>query len=180
MIHVIHRRQGRTAVAAVEFAVILPVILTLLLGIWEVGRMIEIQQILYNAAREGGRQAATGQLTNSEVQDTVVDCLSTSGLPTSNVVVTVKDLDTPANDVSNANYLDRIQITATIPIADIRWSLISMVTKPGQLMTSQVEWVTMVDKPYPSFPTPPVGWRQEGPRNSALSLQRLCTLRRRN
>ena len=46
--------------AAVEFAMILPVILTLLLGIWEVGRMIEIQQILYNAAREGGRQAAYG------------------------------------------------------------------------------------------------------------------------
>ena len=157
MIHAIHRRHKRSAVAAVEFAVILPVILTLLLGIWEVGRMIEIQQILHNAAREGGRQASTGQLTNSEVQDAVIDSLQTAGLPINNVVVTVKNLDTPANDVSNANYLDRIQITATIPIADIRWSLISMVTTPGQLMVSQVEWVTMVDKPYPSFPIPPVG-----------------------
>jgi Flp pilus assembly protein TadG len=157
MIHAIHRRQGRRAVAAVEFAVILPVILTLLLGIWEVGRMIEIQQILHNAAREGGRQAATGQLTNAQVQTAVIQYLQTAGLPTSNVVITVKDLDTPANDVSNANYLDRIQVTATIPIADIRWTVISMVTTPGQLMTSQVEWVTMVDKPYPSSPTPPVG-----------------------
>jgi Flp pilus assembly protein TadG len=158
MIHAIHRRhQGRSAVAAVEFAVILPVILTLLLGIWEVGRMIEIQQILYNAAREGGRQASTGQLTDAQVQTVVIQYLQTAGLPTTHVVVTVSDLDTPANDVSAANYLDRIQITATIPIADIRWSLITMVTTPGQLMISQVQWVTMVDKPYPSAPIPPVG-----------------------
>jgi Flp pilus assembly protein TadG len=157
MIHAAHRRPQRRAVAAVEFAMILPVILTLLLGIWEVGRMIEIQQILYNAAREGGRQAASGELTNAQVQDAVTDSLQTSGVPVNNVVVTVKDLDTPANDVSNANYLDRIQITVTIPIADIRWSLISLVTTPGQLMVSQVEWVTMVDKPYPSAPVPPQG-----------------------
>jgi Flp pilus assembly protein TadG len=157
MLHATHRRPQRLAVAAVEFAMILPVILTLLLGIWEVGRMIEIQQILYNAAREGGRQAASGELTNAQVQDAVTDSLQTSGVPVPNVVVTVKDLDTPANDVSNANYLDRIQITVTIPIADVRWSLISLVTTPGQLMSSQVEWVTMVDKPYPSAPVPPQG-----------------------
>jgi Flp pilus assembly protein TadG len=157
MLHATHRRPQRRAVAAVEFAMILPVILTLLLGIWEVGRMIEIQQILYNAAREGGRQASSGELTNAQVQDAVTDSLQTSGVPVTNVVVTVKDLDTPANDVSNANYLDRIQITVTIPIADVRWSLISLVTTPGQLMSSQVEWVTMVDKPYPSAPVPPQG-----------------------
>ena len=72
-------------------------------------------------------------------------------------MVTVKDLTTPANDVSGANYLDQIQITATIPYADVRFSLITLVTTPGQLITSQVLWVTMVDKPYPSSPTPPQG-----------------------
>jgi Flp pilus assembly protein TadG len=157
MIHATHRLQGRRAVAAVEFAMILPVILTLLLGIWEVGRMIEIQQILYNSAREGGRQASTGQLTDAQVQTVVIQYLQTAGVPTTHVVVTVSDLDTPANDVSNANYLDRIQINVTIPISDIHWSLITMVTTPGQLMVSQVQWVTMVDKPYPSSPTPPAG-----------------------
>jgi Flp pilus assembly protein TadG len=157
MIHASPRRQERRAVAAVEFAMLLPVILTLLLGIWEVGRMIEIQQILSNAAREGGRQASTGQLTNAQVQTVVTQYLQTAGLPTGHVVVTVQDLDTPSNDVSNANYLDRIQVTATIPIADIRWSLISLVTTPGQLMTTTVQWVTMVDKPYPGAPVPPAG-----------------------
>ncbi len=157
MIQLIHRRQGRRAVAAVEFAAVLPLILTLLLGIWEVGRLIEIQQFLHNATREGARQAATGQLTDAQVKQVVIQTLAAEGLPTTDVVVTVKDLTTPANDVSVANYLDQIQITATIPYADVRFSLITLVTTPGQLITSQVLWVTMVDKPYPSSPTPPQG-----------------------
>ena len=121
MIQTTHRRRGRRAVAAVEFAAVLPLILTLLLGIWEVGRLIEIQQFVHNATREGARQAATGQLTNAQVQQVVINTLAAEGLPTANVVVTVKDLTTPANDVSAANYLDQIQITATIPYSDVRF-----------------------------------------------------------
>jgi Flp pilus assembly protein TadG len=157
MIYAIHRRTRRRAVAAVEFAAVLPLILTLLLGIWEVGRLIEIQQFLENATREGARQAATGQLTDAQVQQVVIQTLAAEGLPTTDVVVTVQDLTTPANDVSQANYLDQIQITATIPYADVRFSLISMVTTPGQLITSRVQWLTMVDEPYPANPTPPQG-----------------------
>jgi Flp pilus assembly protein TadG len=157
MIQAIHPRRGRRAVAAVEFAAVLPLILTLLLGIWEVGRLIEIQQYMENATREGARQAATGQLTDAQVQQVVIQTLAAEGLTTTDVVVTVKDLTTPANDVSAANYLDQIQITATIPYADVKFSLISLVTTPGQLITSQVQWITMVDKPYPTAPTPPQG-----------------------
>ncbi len=157
MIHPRHRRYGRRAVAAVEFAAVLPLILTLLLGIWEVGRLIEIQQLLHNATREAGRQASTGQLSSDQVKQVVLDTLGSEGLPTGNVVVTVKDLTTPSADVSSANYLDQIQITATIPYSDVNFSLISLVTTPGQLITSQVMWVSMVDKPYPTAPTPPQG-----------------------
>ncbi|HVS37680.1 MAG TPA: TadE/TadG family type IV pilus assembly protein [Gemmataceae bacterium] len=157
MIHAIHRRKPRRAVAAVEFAAVLPLILTLLLGIWEVGRLIEIQQYLSNAAREGARQAATGQLTDAQVQQVVIQTLAVEGLPTTDVVVTVQDLTTPANDVSAANYLDQIQITVTIPYSDVKFTLISMVTTPGELITSQVQWISMVDKPYPTAPTPPQG-----------------------
>ena len=50
----------RTGTAAVELAVCLPFLLVLILGIWEVGRMVMVQQLIANAAREGGRQAAAG------------------------------------------------------------------------------------------------------------------------
>jgi Flp pilus assembly protein TadG len=150
-------RKRRRGVAAVEFAVLLPLILTLLLGIWEVGRLVEIQQLLSNAAREGGRQSTTGQLTNSQIQSVVTQYLQVAGLPTTNVVVTVQNLTHPAADVSQASYLDNIQVTVTIPVADVRWSVLSLVTTPGQLIPAQVQWVSMVDKPYPSSPEPPVG-----------------------
>jgi Flp pilus assembly protein TadG len=61
-------RGHRRGIAAVELALLLPFLLMLLLGTWEVGRMLQIQQSLTNAAREGGRQASTGLLTNSQVE----------------------------------------------------------------------------------------------------------------
>ena len=160
MIHTIHRRQGRRAVAAVEFAVLLPLILTLLLGIWEVGRLIEIQQLVSNAAREAARQAATGQLQNSDVQDVVTDYLGEAGLTTTHVTTTITITDpggATITDVSQCNYLDGITITVSIPYSDVRWTLISMVTTPGQKISSTVQWISVVDKSYPSSPEPPAG-----------------------
>ncbi len=56
----IDSRQQRRGVAAVELALLLPLILLLLMGLWEIGRAIDVQQLMSNAAREGGRQASTG------------------------------------------------------------------------------------------------------------------------
>jgi Flp pilus assembly protein TadG len=146
----------RRGVAAVEFAAVLPIILTLLVGIWEVGRLIEIQQIMTNAAREGARQASTGQLSTAQCKTVVTDAMKVAGLPTSNVTVTVTNI-TSGGDVAAANYLDSLQVNVTMPFGDVTWSLIGMIVPSSYTISTQVQWVTMVDKPYPGFPVPPVG-----------------------
>ncbi|HEY1377599.1 MAG TPA: TadE family protein [Gemmataceae bacterium] len=54
----------RPGAAAVEFAVVLPLIFLLLLGTWEVARLVQVHAILSNAVREGARLAAQGQTIN--------------------------------------------------------------------------------------------------------------------
>ena len=52
--------RQRNASACVECAVCLLFLVPLLIGLWEVGRLVEVEQFLNNAVREGGRQASTG------------------------------------------------------------------------------------------------------------------------
>ncbi len=52
------RRHGT---AAMEFALCLPLLTTLMLGLWEIGRVTEVQQVMWNAGREAARDASLGQ-----------------------------------------------------------------------------------------------------------------------
>jgi Flp pilus assembly protein TadG len=148
--------RKRRGVAAVELGFVLPFIMTLLLGLWEVGRLVEMQQILSNAAREGARQASIGSLTGTQIQTVVTNYLKEAGIPTANVVVNVVD-NTTGGDVASANYLDQLQVTVTIPYSDIRWSVVSVFTPGPTLISAQVVWVSMVDKNFGGFPQPPTG-----------------------
>lgn len=51
----------RPGAAAVEFAVCSPLLVLLLLGLWEVGRITEVQNVMWNSCREGARDGSTGQ-----------------------------------------------------------------------------------------------------------------------
>ena len=83
---------------------VLPVMLILLFGIWEVGRIVQVNQILYNAAREAARLAAGGSnagtsVTAAMVQQACKDYMTSAGLPTaavSNSQVTLTCLATPS------------------------------------------------------------------------------------
>src|SRR5581483_10800058 len=113
-------RRPRAGVAAIEMAFVMSFILPpLLLGTWEVGRMINVKQMLGNAAREGARQASAGQINNTQVQQVVVNYLKNAGIPTTNVVATVSDLSNPGTDATKAVQFDQLQVTVTIPFKDV-------------------------------------------------------------
>jgi Flp pilus assembly protein TadG len=59
------RREERRGQALVEFALVFPILVLILLGIFEVGRLVFAYNTLGNAAREGARVAAVNQIEES-------------------------------------------------------------------------------------------------------------------
>lgn len=89
------RRPARRGVAAIELAfVTMLLVVPLMIGIWEVGRLVQVQQIVSNSAREGARLSAqaftissTGAATQikvtggaANIRDAVYDYLYAAGL----------------------------------------------------------------------------------------------------
>ncbi len=74
--------RTRSGAAAVEMAVVMNfVMLPMMIGLWEMGRLIQVQQIVSNSAREGSRLAAQAQTINQTGSPTQI---VTSILPASN------------------------------------------------------------------------------------------------
>ena len=152
----VSRLSVRRGAVVVEAAVIMPLLLILMLGVWEVGRYIQLQQMLVNSAREGARLAAGGYTTNSVavtntmVQQAARDYLRGAGLPAAaynNAEVTLTCLASPSwTDPHEANPLDRFAVTVTIPAGtafeSTRWSFLPKLTSITQ-MSAKVDWVSL-------------------------------------
>ncbi len=141
-------RSARRGTAAVEVAVCLPLLMTLIIGAWEVGRLVEVKQLLCNAVREGGRQAATGSATTDQVQQYVINYLNTNGITgVTTSMVTFQDLTNPSvTDPTAAAQMDRLRVSVTVPYTAFRWSLLSQITSDTTLSAS-ADWFSMVDAP---------------------------------
>jgi Flp pilus assembly protein TadG len=114
--------RSRRGAVAVEFAIIAPVLLTLVVGMIEASRLFEAQNLLASAAREGARLAAmdreglvaAGESTNDKIEDDVRNFLVSQGYDPEDVQVQILhadtddpfDLDDPENDLE----LFRLQI----------------------------------------------------------------------
>jgi Flp pilus assembly protein TadG len=171
-------RISRRGVAAVELAVVLPLLVGLIAGVWEVGRMIQVQQILNNAARDGARLAAQGQIINltgsftdvyaqsssgtPSVQATVQQYLSASGITNqTGLVVTFQFLNddlsvnTTVTDPYQGAKNQKFSVTVTIPYSSVQWTSMGLFT--GGNLTGQCIWEMMMDSPFTVNTTVP-GW----------------------
>jgi Flp pilus assembly protein TadG len=152
------RSHARRGVAVVEFAFILPILLLLLVGIWEVGRMLEAHQIISNAAREGGRVASTGLSSTVEVRDAVYEYLTNAGMPTKNVKVVVQVKGDAKADATTAIQLEELSVTVTMPVKDVVWYTLEMFTPMSSLLEARSVWYSMRDKEYPTPSDPPIDY----------------------
>jgi Flp pilus assembly protein TadG len=154
------RSPDRRAVAAVEFAFLAPVLITLLFGVWEVGRMIQMYQIISNAAREGGRQAATAKYNNTQVKQATLDYLIGAQVPASdtipnnqvtlsntNCTITVQDTTHTVPDISQASQLDVIQVTVTVPVKNFRWTGANLYSSDNTTIQSTSSFLCLRDVP---------------------------------
>lgn len=68
------RKRGREGQALVEFALVLPILVVLLLGLIEFGFLLYNQQVITNASREGARYgivSRTPRRTAAEIESVV-------------------------------------------------------------------------------------------------------------
>ena len=96
----LRRRRGERGAAAVEMALILPVLLLLVGGIIDFGRAFNAQMTLTQAAREGARMQSLGY---TDAQVTSRARQAATGLPTIAVNITSR---CPTTDPSNASVVE--------------------------------------------------------------------------
>jgi Flp pilus assembly protein TadG len=88
----LRRGRGQEGSAAVEFAIILPILLLLLLGALDMGHMYYMDHLITNASREGARYAAkyTGaaQPTSAQVSSYVKSTLNYNAFNLDTLTVT--------------------------------------------------------------------------------------------
>jgi Flp pilus assembly protein TadG len=114
--------QRRRGAAAVEFAMILPVFFTVIMGMIEVGRGIMVSQILENAARNAARMAILDNTANATVISTTQSFVaSAAGVGNTDTTVHISVNGSSGAALSSANPGDTILVTVSLPASKISW-----------------------------------------------------------
>jgi Flp pilus assembly protein TadG len=121
------RQRRRRGASTVEFALVAPVLFTLVFGMIEMGRAIMVAELAVNGAREGARKAALTSMTASEVTSWTQQYLQGSGIPSKAATVTIKAQQTSGgafNTTSNLAAVPQglgVQVTVDVKFADVTW-----------------------------------------------------------
>jgi Flp pilus assembly protein TadG len=107
------RRRGA---AAVEFAVVAPILLIMIFGMIDFGRMIMVQQLLNDAAREGARTAVVGGSSAADVAAGVAAMLDATSIRSTAVTIDV----TPSN-LAGAQRGQLVVVQLSVPFRDVCW-----------------------------------------------------------
>ncbi len=110
--------RRRRATTAVEFAVVAPIYLLVVLGIIELGRGLMVEMLLFNAARIGARTGTLEGTSTANINTAVTDYLSSVGMSTESVTVDVND---NVKDASTAVAGDEITVVVSISASTVTW-----------------------------------------------------------
>jgi Flp pilus assembly protein TadG len=119
--------------AAVEAALIVPVLLLIVMGTLEYGWMFWKAADVNNAARQGARVAALGGATATDVTDKVLTALTAAGLQGSGYILTI----TP-DDPSTLSSGEDVTVQISIPYANIAVVNSALIPTPTNLVATVV------------------------------------------
>jgi hypothetical protein len=165
---VVYRRpRRRHGAAAVEFAFMLVLLMPILIGLWEVGRLVHVSQMVTNASREAGRQAATGEKSKAEIEQFVLEYLKANGLYRittvakddadlaggGKVLITIKIYDTAGNlqggddPKLHSHQNNKIEVEVRILFSDIEYHPTNFFIPPDFRVLQNSVWYSMKDTP---------------------------------
>jgi hypothetical protein len=111
-----HVRKCQTAQSLVEFALTLPLLLLILLGAVDLGRIYHTYVTITNAAREGARYGTTHPTDTSGIQTSALQEAAGSGIalaPSNIVTACFRYDDNSSVGCSSAYNGDRLRVTIT-------------------------------------------------------------------
>jgi Flp pilus assembly protein TadG len=112
--------RGRRAAAALEFAVIAPVLIALLFAALELGRAVLSLELLSHAARNGARTGSLTHRSTADVRSATRSALQSAGLDPDQATVTVK-VNGTVKEVSTAEAGADIEVTVAMPFSRLTW-----------------------------------------------------------
>jgi Flp pilus assembly protein TadG len=110
-------RRRRSGTSAVEFALVLPLFVMLVMGQLESSRLGMVAQLLTTASREGCRVAVLSGSTQSDVQTRINNVLSSSGISVGTVTPTCPSPYT----WDSAPMGTAITVSLSVPYSQVSW-----------------------------------------------------------
>lgn len=107
--------RTRAGAAAVEFAVVLPFIVLLILGAVEAGRAVTVQHSLEEAARAGCRLYVVDDVTEQEARDAIAQSLEQSGIKKYSITFN------PSSKAGVDTHLEPVSVTVSANYSDVSW-----------------------------------------------------------
>jgi Flp pilus assembly protein TadG len=123
----IGKTSNRVGAAVVEAAIVLPLIVTLLLGAMDVGQSVYTAQVINEASRDAARQAARfDTVSESEVTANIQDFVRESFVGMADSELTVNFADSSGNavadgDLSNVESGATISVLVSLQYDSVRW-----------------------------------------------------------
>lgn len=131
------RRHQRRGAAAVEFAIVATVFFMFVFAIFEIGRLVMLQQIMGEACRQGARRAILENADKATVEALVTSRLAANSIPGATVTITWPGQDVQP-ELSRLGFQDPITVRATVPYSGVSWLIPTWVSQTA-VMEAQAQ-----------------------------------------